>query len=103
MASLMDRFTPIYHVKASEMKPILKQQRIEESQRAILFRNLTTERIRRRVREWSIRALKERRIQLLKVYYLSLYRDFSYMVPKYFVFIRMTKKSRNPTWRDKTT
>lgn len=61
------RFDPIYHIDADMMKPVYKQLRTEEVQRALLFKNLSLERIRRRVREWSIRALKCRRIQLLKV------------------------------------
>ena len=61
------RFDPIYHIAADEMKTVYKNMREEERQRAELFQNLSLERTRRRVREWSIRALKKRRIQLLKV------------------------------------
>ena len=63
-----NRFEPIYHIDADVMKPVYTSMREEERQRAVLFQSLSVERTRRRVREWSIRALKERRIQLLKVW-----------------------------------
>ena len=65
------RFEPIYQHDAVETKSLYAELRSEEQDRAILFKNLNLERTRRRVRELSIRALKKRRIQLLKVWFHS--------------------------------
>ena len=75
---LLHRFDPIFHMDASDMKPAYKKLREEERQRAVLFQQLSLERIRRRVREWSIRALKDRRIQLLKVFELCILKYYDH-------------------------
>ena len=61
------RYLPHHHIDAPERKEMLMQFRQDEQRRAVLFQNLNSERYRRRVREWAIRALKIRRIALIKV------------------------------------
>lgn len=65
-AGNVSRYLPHHHIDAPERKEMLVQLRQDEQRRAVLFQNLNAERYRRRVREWAIRALKIRRIALIK-------------------------------------
>lgn len=63
----MHRFDPIHTIDADMRIGLMAKMRDQEQRRAQLFMVLNSERYRRRVHEWSIKALKIRRLALIQV------------------------------------
>lgn len=62
------RLEPLHATDATNRKELLVRSRAMEQERSLLFRNLSQERHRRRTREWALRALKKRRLDIVQVF-----------------------------------